>query len=267
MGEDRGIDNSRLRTVPAVLVERYLDEGWWTDDSLGDLVATGLAEMSDAAFVVHSDVRPWRGTIGEVEQAARAFAGSLQARGIGPGDIVVFQLPNWVEAAITFWGVALAGAVVVPVVHFYGAKELGYILGVTQPAMVITADRFGQNDYTANYAELIGSLGAPWAIVGTHGADLPDGAIPFESLLDGPPLDQPVAVDPDAPAIIAFTSGTTAIRRGSSTPTARSVSKLASSAPCPPAADHPSSPAHPSATSSACSTRSSARSSATTPST
>ena len=31
-------------------------------------------------------------------------------------------------------------------------------------------DRFGQNDYTANYTELIGSLGVPWAIVGTRGS-------------------------------------------------------------------------------------------------
>ena len=43
MGEHRGIDSHGLRTVPEALAERYLDEGWWTDDSLGDLVAEGLA--------------------------------------------------------------------------------------------------------------------------------------------------------------------------------------------------------------------------------
>ena len=214
MGDDRGIDSRSLRTVPEALVQRYLDEGWWTDDSLGDLVAEGLAAMSDATFAVYSDVRPWRSSIGEVEQAARAFAGSLQARGIGPGDIVVFQLPNWVEAAITFWGTALAGAVVVPVVHFYGAKELGYIVEVTRPSMVITADRFGHNDYTTNYAELLGSLDTPWAIVSATDAELPTGAIPFDELLGTTPLDDPVPVDLDSPAIIAFTSGTTRDPKG-----------------------------------------------------
>ena len=214
MGDDRGIDSRSLRTVPEALVQRYLDEGWWTDDSLGDLVAEGLAAMSDATFAVYSDVRPWHSRIGEVEQAARAFAGSLQARGIGPGDIVVFQLPNWVEAAITFWGTALAGAVVVPVVHFYGAKELGYIVEVTRPSMVITADRFGHNDYTTNYAELLGSLDTPWAIVSATDAELPTGAIPFDELLRTTPLDDPVPVDLDSPAIIAFTSGTTRDPKG-----------------------------------------------------
>ena len=214
MGDDKRLDSLGLRTVPAALVQRYLDEGWWTDDSLGDLVAGGLADMSEAPFAVYSDVRPWRSTIGDVERSARAFAGSLQARGIGPGDIVVFQLPNWVEAAITFWGTALTGAVVVPVVHFYGAKELGYIVEVTRPSMVITADRFGHNDYATSYAELLGSLGAPWAIVSATGSELPAGAIAFDSLLDSTPIDAPVPVDPDSPAIIAFTSGTTRDPKG-----------------------------------------------------
>ena len=56
--------------------------------------------------MVHSKVRPWRGTFGEVDRAARSFAASLRARGLGPGDVVVFQLPNWMEAAVTFWGAA-----------------------------------------------------------------------------------------------------------------------------------------------------------------
>ena len=36
------------------------------------------------------------------------------ADGVGPGDVVVFQLPNWVEAGIAFWAAAYLGAVVVP---------------------------------------------------------------------------------------------------------------------------------------------------------
>ena len=47
--------------------------------------------------------------------------------------MVVLQLPNWVEAGIAFWAAAYLGAVVVPIVHFYGAKEVDYILGATTP--------------------------------------------------------------------------------------------------------------------------------------
>jgi acyl-CoA synthetase len=195
-------------------MRRYVDAGWWTDESLGDLVAQGLAAMADAAFVVHSAVRPWRGTVGEVDRAARAFAAALRDRGIGPGDVVVFQLPNWVEAAITFWGAAYAGAVVVPVVHFYGTKELSHILKVTQPALIITADRFGRADYLASYAGLIGGLKIPWVVVGEAGTTLPEAAMRFERLLETEPVQTPAVVDPNAPAVLAFTSGTTRDPKG-----------------------------------------------------
>jgi acyl-CoA synthetase (AMP-forming)/AMP-acid ligase II len=48
----------------------------------------------------------------------------------------------------------------------------------------------------------------------TPRADLPAGAFPFDDVFDAPPLDAPVAVDPDAPALIAFTSGTTRDPKG-----------------------------------------------------
>lgn len=209
------VDRWQLRNVPDALVGQYVSNGWWTDDSLGELVAQGLGAMPDATFAVHSAVRPWRGTVADLDRDARRFAGWLRDNDIGPGDIVVFQLPNWVEAAITFWGAAYAGAVVVPVVHFYGAKELEYILRVTEPALVVTADRFGQADYLASYSELLGDLGTRWAVVGTTDPDeLPQHATPFHRLLDSEPIDQPVAVDPDSPALVAFTSGTTRDPKG-----------------------------------------------------
>ena len=37
-------------------------------------------------------------------------------------------MPNCFEAGITFYGAAMLGVVLVPIVHFYGPKEVGYIL-------------------------------------------------------------------------------------------------------------------------------------------
>jgi acyl-CoA synthetase len=214
-GSGSSVERWQLREVPDALTRRYLSEGWWTDDSLGDLVAQGLHAMRDAGFAVHSSVRPWRGTVSEVDQAARRFAGWLGEHNIGPGDIVVFQLPNWVEAAVAFWGAAYAGAVVVPVVHFYGAKELEYIVRVTEPRLVITADQFGHADFLSAYAEMLGDQEVQWAVVGTTAPeDLPVNAIPFQRLLDATPIEEPVAVDPATPALVAFTSGTTRDPKG-----------------------------------------------------
>jgi acyl-CoA synthetase (AMP-forming)/AMP-acid ligase II len=204
-----------LREAPQELARHYVDRGWWTEESLGTMVHSRLRPMRDTPFAVHSSVRPWRGTIGEVERSARSFASWLVERGIRAGDAVVLQLPNWVEAAIAFWGAAYAGAVVVPVVHFYGAKELGHILRVTEPALLVTPDRFGQIDYLMSLATTVDAAGTPWAVVGnTLAHDLPNGAMRFGEFTDHAPLDMPVAAHPDSPAVIAFTSGTTRDPKG-----------------------------------------------------
>jgi acyl-CoA synthetase len=205
-----------LRMVPDDLAAHYKAEGWWTEGSLGTMVADGLQNMGHLDFQIHSKVRPWAGTFSTVDRAARALATSLQSRGVGPGDIVVVQLPNWVEAGITFWAAAYLGAIVVPIVHTYGAKEVEYILRVTSPDVVVTADRFGHSDYLATYTDLLARFPVPlWLVVGeTAAGELPVGATPFASLLDAEPLAGPLAVDPDAPTLVGFTSGTTRDPKG-----------------------------------------------------
>jgi acyl-CoA synthetase len=209
-------DRWGLRTVPRHLAAHYTAEGWWNDATLGDMVAEGLSRMERMVFQVHSKVRPWAGTFADVDRVARSLAGALRARGIGPGDIVVVQLPNWLEAGVTFWAAAYLGAIVVPVVHSYGAKEVDYIVRVTSPDVVVTADRFGHSDYLATYSELLARRPGPlWLVVGdTAATALPAAATPFASMLDAEPIPAPVAVDPDAPTIVAFTSGTTRDPKG-----------------------------------------------------
>ncbi len=204
------------RPVPAALVDRYVADGWWTDATLGGTIAEGLSRLHATEFNVHSKTRPWSGTFGDVDRAARSLASSLAARGVGVGDVVMVQLPNSVEAAISFFAAAYLGAVVVPVVHFYGAKEVGYIHGVIQPDVVITADRFGRSDHLALYDGLVREGdGTHWLVVGdTPASELPGPAEPFAAALDAEPLAAPAVVDPASPAIIAFTSGTTRDPKG-----------------------------------------------------
>src|SRR5258707_2429676 len=200
-----------MRTIPADLVKRYEAEGWWTRDTLGDLLAGGLQAAPETAFRVHSAVRPWSGTFRDVERLARRLAGGLRARGVGPGDVVAFQLPNWMEAAAVFWASALLGAVVVPIVHFYGRKEVGYILDTIEPRAFVTAGRFGRLEYHADLAASVPVVG----VVGHDGSGgCPPGATSFDDLLATEPMPGAIAVDPAGPALIAFTSGTTRNPKG-----------------------------------------------------
>ena len=193
----------------------YVRAGFWNDETLGGILANGLRSVPDHAFTVRSERRPYRGTFGEIDDLACRVAAGLRARGIGPGDAVAFQLPNWIEAAATFYAIAYLGAIVVPIVHFYGAKEVGYILRRTRVKALVTADEFGHQDFLANL-DAIRAEGdiddLEWvAVVGDRAAA---GTISFTDLAGHGRIDAPVAVDPTAPALIAYTSGTTSDPKG-----------------------------------------------------
>ncbi|GHB60376.1 long-chain-fatty-acid--CoA ligase [Streptomyces umbrinus] len=196
----RTIPGTALRTIPPELARRYEAEGWWTRETLGDLLTGRLRAAPDIEFRVHSRVRPWSGTFADVERTARRLAAGLRERGVGPGDVIAFQLPNWMEAAAVFWASAFLGAVVVPIVHFYGPKEVGYILRSTRPRAYFAAERFGRQEFQPE-------LSADVPVVGVVGRD-------FGDLLADEPLGGALPVAPDGPALIAFTSGTTRDPKG-----------------------------------------------------
>ncbi|MCV7281148.1 AMP-binding protein [Mycolicibacterium flavescens] len=184
-----------MRTIPVELTRRYEEQGWWTPDTLGELLARHLAANPHTGFCVHSEIRPYTGTFADVEHRARRLAAGLRRRGVGPGDVVALQLPNWMEAAVTFWATTFLGAVVVPIVHFYGRRELTHILSVARPKVFVTTRDFGRMRFDAD-------LAADVPIVALVGED-------FDELLDPEPMTGTLAADPAGPALIAFTSGTT----------------------------------------------------------
>ena len=117
------------RTTDPELAQRYFDAGYWVDDGfgeyihdspLGDLRPRVPRLVGRAAVAGHRRRRPRDGAprrrrVPGAWASSRATSSSL-------------QLPNWVETAAAFWGLAMLGAVAVPIVHFYGAKEVEFIL-------------------------------------------------------------------------------------------------------------------------------------------
>lgn len=189
-----------MRNIPEELTKRYEAEGWWTRETLGELLARGLGANPQVPFHVHSAVRPFHGTFGEVERLARRLAAGLRTRGVGPGDVVALQLPNWMEAAAAFWASAFLGAVTVPIVHFYGRRELGHIVEAARPKVLITAEEFGRMRFRPDLCSDI-------PIVGLVGST-------FDELLSDEPMAGTLATDPAGPALYAFTSGTTSAPKG-----------------------------------------------------
>ncbi|MEI8000483.1 MAG: AMP-binding protein [Actinomycetes bacterium] len=206
-----------LREVPDALRERYLAEGWWTDDTFASWLEERCSARPDLDFRVWSDLHPWSGTIGDLSRDSLHLAGALAGLGVRPGDVVVYQLPNWAETFTVIRAGFHLGAVVVPIVHFYGAHEVEFILRQSGARALVTVDRFGHVDHLANLAGFRDRLPELEHVVvvrsGTPGPDLP-GAVEFSDLLAAGPLTTTPVLDPDAPAMIGYTSGTTSEPKG-----------------------------------------------------
>jgi acyl-CoA synthetase (AMP-forming)/AMP-acid ligase II len=200
--------------MPAELAERYLAEGLWDDRTLGQLLHDALYEDPNRRLRIWSPTNPYLGTVGEVYAQALRVAGGLRAQGLGPGDVVAFQLPNWVEAAITFYACTIVGVTIVPIVHFYGPKEVGFILRQSGARALVIVSTYGKRDFLAELATVrdgLNDLEMVFVVGDTGGA--PD-LLPFAPLLEAEPMEGPVAVDPESPAVIGYTSGTTADPKG-----------------------------------------------------
>ena len=146
------------------------------------------------------------------------MAGGLRALGLGPGDIVAFQLPNWVEAAITFYACTMLGVTLVPIVHFYGPKEVGFILRQSGARALVIVSRIGNRDFLAELATVrdgLPDLEHVFVVGDTEATTAGPVTCPSTTCRARP--SRSTARSPSIPTarpLIGYTSGTTADPKG-----------------------------------------------------
>jgi 4-coumarate--CoA ligase len=144
-------------------------------------------------------------TYAQLNGMIHAFAGGLQARGLGPGDTIALMSPNIPEFAIVFHGAAVAGVAVSTVNPTYTADEVRFQLIDSDSKLLITIAMFLE---TAKEA-ISGTEVTEIAIIG----DAPEGTTAFASMF-GAPIEQ-VAVDPSEQVVVLpYSSGTTGLPKG-----------------------------------------------------
>jgi acyl-CoA synthetase len=191
----------------AELAARYRASGLWIERTLAQELEAGLLRNGAFPYRVWSDLRPYSGTLAQVHDRARRLAASFVALGIKAGDAISFQLPNWIEAVETFLATMFIGAISVPVVHIYGAKELKFVLADTQSKLHVTVSQFRHLDYRGIMEGMHAALPTLERIL-----YIDDGS--FGALYEAAPLPAVYSGDPDVPAIIGYTSGTTSDPKG-----------------------------------------------------
>lgn len=195
-----------IRDTDPQLAARYRELGLWVDDTLTDVLDKGLLESPSQRYRIWSDERPYDGTFSEIRDQALRLASGLVALGVEPGDVVSFQLPNWIEGVVSFLATLYAGAVSLPIVQIYGAKEMHFVLQETQAKVHITVDRFRHLDYRATIEAMRPELPDLETVLYID-EDFPE-------LLKSAPLEAPVRVHPDTPVMLGYTSGTTSDPKG-----------------------------------------------------
>jgi acyl-CoA synthetase (AMP-forming)/AMP-acid ligase II len=191
--------------VPAALRADYRRQGYVTDLSMSALVERAARQWPAQPAVIEADHRlTYRELLALVERAAAWLAGS----GVGPGQVVCWQTPNWWEAHVLALAIWQVGAVSSPVAPFYREHELRQVLEQVRPAAVVTSAPFRGFDHAEAFDDLLSDLGL---------ADVPRvllrGARPgwasFEEVAGHGQRCAAARVDVSEPCLVLFTSGTT----------------------------------------------------------
>jgi cyclohexanecarboxylate-CoA ligase len=90
----------------------------------------------------------------QVAEQVGYLIGGLRSVGIGPGDVVIVQLPNWTAFLVVHLALSAVGAVTATIPIVYRSHELKQVVQSTDAKMLIVPARFRDFDYVAMAKEL-----------------------------------------------------------------------------------------------------------------
>ncbi len=162
--------------------------------------------------------------VGEAARRAHALAAALRGElGLRRGDRVALMLQNVPQFAIAVHAVWRCGGVITAVNPMNKERELRHQLNDSGARIVVcleslfevvAAARAGTAvEHVLTVSELDMLEAVPPALAG-HGRIACPGAIDLEDLLAGPGTIDAAEVDPDSPALVSYTSGTTGLPKG-----------------------------------------------------
>jgi cyclohexanecarboxylate-CoA ligase len=194
--------------------DTFREAGYWLDKTVDQLLAEAVAKAPDKlAIVADRADRPLapRFTYRELQRLADRAATSLRKLGVGRGDVVTVQLPNWWEFVVTAFACSKIGAVMNPVMPILRERELLYILNFCEAKVFIAPKSYRGFDYATMANGMRGDLPHLKHVIVVDG----EGDSGFDRmLLASEPEALPPGLQPDDMAVLMFTSGTTGEPKG-----------------------------------------------------
>lgn len=204
--EPVGFDYPALR-------DRWYSEGWYSSRTCIDAFEQGATEYDQVPVVFVAEETENCTTVGEIHFAAKSVAAGLQRLGIRPGDAVAVQLTNRLECAIAHQAVLLCGAVLVPVVHTYGSKEVQFILAESRAKLLIMAAKFRSASYLERLAGY-SKLPTLERVVVVGATEPGPGYLIWPELVADPDCYVVPKVLSDDLCVLLYTSGTVSVPKG-----------------------------------------------------
>lgn len=195
--------------TPAPHQLRYAEAGIWDERTIADQAIERAADDPDfIAYLEGSDGISRSVLVDE----ALALSATLYARGLRPGDVIGFQIPNWCEAAVINLAAALSGLVVNPIVPIYRDREVALMLEDCGARAFFVAGQFRNYDFAAMAERIRPSLPDLMHVFTVRGNGTDDyAALVAEGR--GKAFNRP-NVDPLGVKMVLYTSGTTGRPKG-----------------------------------------------------
>ncbi|MCW2664508.1 MAG: coA-dependent ligase [Mycobacterium sp.] len=195
--------------APPVAPDRlaeYRRFGYVSDQTISASVVRAARQWGSRPAVIEGGHQLTYQELLEVVERAAAW---LVGAGVGPGDVVCWQTPNWWEAHAMGLAIWHAGAVSCPIAPFYREHELRQVIEQVRPAAVVTAETFRGFAHAEAFDDLLAGTGlgdtARVILRGTR-----PGWSPFDVVVSHGRRQEAAALAPDEPCLVLFTSGTTA---------------------------------------------------------
>lgn len=143
MSNDLGVKARRDAMIAA---------GLWRDETLLDHFRRNVARLGDKVAVIATRAEQGdetRLTYADLDRLSDRVAVGLARRGVGEGDVVSFQLPNWWQFTVLHLAALKVGAVSNPLMIIFRERELTFMLGLAESKVLVVPVKFRNVDHRA----------------------------------------------------------------------------------------------------------------------